>query len=297
MSRLTPEEREYRRTLCGYDGCRKFVQADPDLFRHLTLVHQLEQEQALRVCDAERRRFELAHFKSQVPERAKDWTLDSFPAADVEGRRAHKAARKWIEGDAEFYPRLFIHGTPASGKTGLACGIGRRWLSYGYDFRVEFENVRALLEAQKASFAPGKSKVLGHLLVEAWDTDGLLVILDDVGAGRQTEFAVETVALIIEHLHALDVPLIVTTNYAPDELARRLGHADPIEGLRIVSRLCEDARVIPLSRPDLRLSKAGDQRIARENEATPLRRDDDEGGESPPRRHQGGERRRKGHTA
>jgi DNA replication protein DnaC len=290
--RLTPEEQNLK-VLCGLDcarvpseagpvrRCESFIRLD-GLYDHLTHPcgsHKLEPEQARRAVeeraskgveeareaeasareavDREWKRVELHRFRSQAPPRAKDWTLDTFPAADVAGRRALKAARRWTEGEAESHPRVLIHGSPASGKTGLACGVARHWLSQGGRRRAVFENVRALLEAQKARFASGQGKALDHLLIERRDAHGLLIVIDDLGAGRQTEFAVETAALIIEHLHALNVPLIVTTNYAPDELARRLGHADPIEGLRIVSRLCEDARVIPLDRPDLRLRKAG----------------------------------------
>jgi DNA replication protein DnaC len=291
--RLTREQRENERVHCGYQGCRSFRPLE-DLYKHLIDVHQLEHEQAYRVFRARQQWEELAHFRAQAPERAKDWTLDTFPADDVAGRRALKAARTWITGEAATRPRLLIHGKHGSGKTGLACGIGRQWISYGN--RVEFENVRGLIEAQKASFGRRQGKILDHLLID-WESDGLLVILDDVGAGRLTAWAVDTLALIIEHLHAADVPLIVTANYAPDELGRRIGHDDRIEGLRIVDRLCEGARVIPLNRRSLRVGKAGaserDQQTAPENEVAPLRRDDDESGESP-RTHQGGARRRKG---
>ena len=95
---------------------------------------------------------------------------------------------------------------------------------------------------------------LGRLLDAGDDT---LVVLDDLGAAeKQTEWMLDTTSLIIERLHATDTPLIVTTNYTPSELGKRLGHADPIEGARIVSRLREDGLVIPLNRSDLRMRKA-----------------------------------------
>jgi hypothetical protein len=74
---------------------------------------------------------------------------------------------------------------------------------------------------------------LGRLL----DTnqEGRLTVLDDIGAGRQTPWVVDQVALIVEHLHAINAFLVVTTNYAPSELALNLGGLDdPISGQRIV---------------------------------------------------------------
>lgn len=49
-----------------------------------------------------------------------------------------------------------------------------------------------------------------------------------------------------------ELPTVVTSKYLPSELARRLGHDDPATGLRIVSRLTEDAVHVRLDRPDLR---------------------------------------------
>jgi DNA replication protein DnaC len=83
-----------------------------------------------------------------------------------------------------------------------------------------------------------------------------LIVLDDVGAERPTEFALETLALIVEHNHVRGTPMIVTTNYSPSALAQRLGQDDPVLGQRIVSRLIEGALRIKLDRADLRARAA-----------------------------------------
>jgi DNA replication protein DnaC len=127
-----------------------------------------------------------------------------------------------------------------SGKTGLTYGIAQErigtWIPNGWS-GVEFVNVRALLEEQRRRFNRGESKAIDHLL----DDHDKLIVLDDLGAERPTEFALETVALIVESLHLSDTPLITTTNYTPSGLADRLGHADRVVGQRIVERLIEDA--------------------------------------------------------
>jgi DNA replication protein DnaC len=249
---------------CPVAGCRALYTDFAALDEHIAARHNTTRAEIL-----ERRRLEerRERFWKLVSGRSRmeNWTLDTFPAADVAGRRALKAARDWeaaweYANPEPIRPRLFIYGPPGTGKTGLAFALARKWIEDDVP-EVMFENVRALLAAQRAGFARTESKSddddeptgIERLL----DTDGEeeLVVLDDLGAERPTEFALETIALIIEHLHANDVPLIVTTNYAAGALAKRLGHADLVVGQRIVSRLVEDAVVIRLDRADLRAPK------------------------------------------
>jgi DNA replication protein DnaC len=195
--------------------------------------------------------------------RMSDWTLDTFPADDVAGRRALNTARTWLRnwyepGAPMPQPRVLIYGPPGTGKTGLAFAIARHWIEDNGD--IHFENVRALLAAQRASFTRERETdeptAIQKLLDIYEGGDGALVVLDDLGAERPTEYALETISLVVEHLHVEDIPLIVTTNYSPSALAKRLGHNDLVVGQRIVSRLREDALVIRLDRPDLRLKVA-----------------------------------------
>jgi DNA replication protein DnaC len=177
------------------------------------------------------------------------WTFASFPADDDAGRRARDAMVAWSrDGEPEPTPhRVYIYGPPSGGKSGLAFAAAREWdREVG---QVVFENVRELLERQRARYGRGEPMALDHLLRTYDDT---LVVLDDVGAGKQSEFAVETLALIVERLHAADRFVVATSNYRPSVLAKRLGRDDPIAGERVVARLLEDALVIELDRGDLR---------------------------------------------
>jgi DNA replication protein DnaC len=68
-----------------------------------------------------------------------------------------------------------------------------------------------------------------------------------------TDWTREWLATLIEGRYSANHHTIITSNYSPSQLAMRLGHDDPIIGKRIVSRIVEDALVIKLDRPDLRL--------------------------------------------
>jgi DNA replication protein DnaC len=193
---------------------------------------------------AQARRRRLDDLFGPLP-RMRSWTLDSFPADDPAGAGAKARARQWQEDES--YPWLYIFGPVGSGKSGLALALLRADVERSPWNDVRFVNVRQLLAGLRRSYEAGSEADPTKGLAEAW-----LVCLDDVGAERPTGWARETLATLIEARYVADLPTIVTTNYAPSELAKRLGHDDPVEGLRIVSRLTEGAVQIRLDRPDLR---------------------------------------------
>jgi DNA replication protein DnaC len=89
-----------------------------------------------------------------------------------------------------------------------------------------------------------------------------LAVLDDLGAERPTDWARDAIHALVQHRSTQALPTIVTSNYAPSALARRLGQAtkdspaDTMIGKRIVSRLVENCIKVKLDRPDLRLRRA-----------------------------------------
>jgi DNA replication protein DnaC len=251
---------------CPFKDCSIHHDGD-DLYEHLTRVHGLSHEQVQAYENKLGRSRALWKLEQQVGSQARQWTLETFPGNDAAGRRALEQARRWVEPTTEenwpgnSWPgSLFIYGPVGSGKTGLAIGIAREIIEQTYadnhgdqDWysEIEFANVRALLETQRERFARGESKNIEHLL----ETSETAVILDDLGAERPTEFALETISLIVERRHANNGTTIVTSNYAPSALAHRLGHEDPVVGQRIVSRLLQDALKIKLDRADLRMRR------------------------------------------
>ncbi len=228
------------------------------LHRHLVSVHGLDQDwnTSNEVWNEQWRRRNIRRLQ-EGRDRMRGWTLDTFPADDVTGRRALRQVRAWHEDDDKWAWRVFIYGPPGTGKTGLAYGLCWRWLHVDLEFpewgadRHNFEpvlfcNMRQYLAEQQARMSRGEGTDFEPLLRSG------LVVLDDLGAERPTPWALDKIALTIEGRYETKGVLVVTSNYAPNELAARLGHEDPMVGQRLVSRLTDGALVIKLDRPDLR---------------------------------------------
>jgi DNA replication protein DnaC len=174
------------------------------------------------------------------------WTLDTFPADDDAGAAALAVAREWRECWRD-YGDLFVFGPVGSGKTGLAWSLAVDVQRANLWDDVRFVNVRQMLAEVRRSFATGERVDPTETLIGA-----SLLVLDDLGAERVTDWTREMIATIVEGRYVAGRQTIVTSNYAPSELAQRLGHDDPVLGLRIVSRLTEEAMQVRLDRPDLR---------------------------------------------
>ena len=183
-------------------------------------------------------------------ERCRPWHLTTYPADDAVGHNALRTVSGWLDGHPP--GGLYIYGTVGSAKTGLAYCVARLCISDMY--WVEWANTRHLLAELKHLYGePG--------LDAYFRVDGLscasVTVLDDLGSERSTEWSRDVFAQIIEHRSANALPTIVTTNYAPSQLAYRLaGRDDPVVGQRLVSRLLQDAAVIHLDRGDLRVSES-----------------------------------------
>jgi DNA replication protein DnaC len=195
----------------------------------------------------------LAALRREAGKHTSEWRLETFPADDAVGSRALEAARRWLEYERhEFGSSLFIYGPQGTGKTSLAFSCAVELVEeYPGEDLVRFVNTKQMLGRMRRSFGEDETYDPTEELLEA-----AYVVLDDLGAERPTEWAREVLATIIEGRYVDEAPMIVTANYSPSMLAKRLGHDDPMIGLRLVSRLTENAMQIELKRDDLRTRRA-----------------------------------------
>jgi DNA replication protein DnaC len=222
--------------------------------------HYAEQHARIEKKRADRRYNKFMDMRYQAGDRFEDYDLKSYPRDEL-GRKVLAPAQEWVNEFWDWEPQrnLILYGDVGTAKSSLAFACARSViedLDLGWATKVEWVAVRTLLKEVRASFngGPAVDRDFG-------DPCGLLV-LDDLGAERCTEWSRDYLASIIEYRYDNGQPTIVTTNFAPSKLAARLGYASDTKtldltiGERIVSRLIENAVVIPFKGADRRAKKA-----------------------------------------
>ncbi|MBM3775606.1 MAG: AAA family ATPase [Acidobacteria bacterium] len=151
-------------------------------------------------------------------------------------------------------PGLLLMGETGTGKTHLAVAVLRELIGRG--FSGLFCDFQFLLNRIRSSYDESSGSPDRDLYRSALDTD--ILLLDDLGAQRGTEWAEDTVASIVTHRCNQKKALFATTNLpdpdAPDAFGRKMAGvatdyrrtlADQIGG-RARSRLFEMCTVIRL---------------------------------------------------
>jgi len=110
-------------------------------------------------------------------------------------------------------PGFLLSGKTGSGKTTLACLVGLSWVARGR--QVQFRSMQDFLADVKATF--GKGEGSERDLIRAVVRHDL-VILDDLGAERETEWGRGMVRHLIEALYNEGTMVLCTTNMNPQEI-------------------------------------------------------------------------------
>ncbi len=140
---------------------------------------------------------------------------------------------------------LLLKGGYGCGKTHLAAAIANHRLNMGHP--VLFVSVPDLLDHLRAAYAPGATTSYDERFEQVRTAP--LLILDDLGAQSNTEWAQEKLYQIFNYRYNTRMPTIITTN---QEL-------EAIE-IRIQSRMVDPAlvQIVHITAPDFRRS-GGDQ--------------------------------------
>jgi DNA replication protein DnaC len=252
ISKTVPQsDNEY----IGQDGllycakCGKAVQ---------TVVEFMGIQKTVRcICDCKKKELDAFEEKQKAEERARkrrscfaetnmaDWT---FEKDDRKNPKLSNAMQNYVKNFTEFKAEgkgLLLHGTVGTGKTFYAACIANALIDESY--KVQMTNFTRLTNIIQGTF-DGKQAVIDSLLKHH------LLIIDDLGAERKSEFMQEQVWNIIDALYRSGIPFIITTNLTMNEIKNPadIGYA------RIYDRILERCHPVEVSGVSRRRLKVKD---------------------------------------
>lgn len=175
---------------------------------------------------------------ASLPARYRAYTLDAYQHSGH--AQAIQAALRLAPGQW-----LYLWGPPGRGKTHLAVGTARRLAAQGHSalFLSELGYFEELYRSFRNNTDPPK---YDHVEV---------LVLDDFGKAKPSETTYQWLYALVEHFYSENKTLIITSNYPPDQAARRLAGGELEAASAMASRLAH-SMVVGVGGEDRRKTSA-----------------------------------------
>jgi len=196
--------------------------------------------------DAKNREFEMLERKrklrvySNLGKKYESKTFDNFKVTEKTQEMFNTCKKYADEFDKKNAMGILIGSRPGVGKTHLMAAITNQLIEQ--NMFVVFMPVPDLLQEFKNSYQNkdiSEEKLLHKL------THSALLILDDIGAEKTTDWTTDRLYTVINNRYINNKPMIFTTNCDLKELKNRLGE-------RVVSRIMEVCEVLQVDAGDYR---------------------------------------------
>jgi DNA replication protein DnaC len=187
--------------------------------------------------------------KALIPPRYKNCTLDSFRPYNDSLKQAVARARRFVEEYPVVDRGLLLLGLAGVGKTHIAVGTLREVVRKTAATAM-FYDTRDLLRTIRGTYDPVARASEVSIVRPVMDAE--LLVLDDLGAERPTDWVEETMNLIVNTRYNQRRATIFTSNYLdspdiedPNSLLCRIG-------FRMRSRLFEMCAIVEIDAADYR---------------------------------------------
>lgn len=198
--------------------------------------------------------------RARIPPRYQRCRFENFEPTCTSVQRALIWARKYVDEYPVIDIGLLFIGTCGVGKTHLATSILTGLINKGVP--ALFYDFRDLLKEIQDSYNPNTHTSELRILTPVFDAE--VLVLDELGANKPTEWVQETITHIITKRYNDGKATIFTTNYQDYALAGS-PYSETLTdriGIRLRSRLREMCRLILIEGEDYR-EKIRDRRGSR----------------------------------
>ncbi len=195
-----------------------------------------EAEEKARLAWQARQRLEAKLGAAMIPPRFIDKSFEGYRATTPQQQKALGVCIDYaekFEAHAKAGRCLLMFGKPGTGKTHLAASIAND-INHCSGKTAVYRTVGGILQSLKATYSQGATHTEGQVM-EGLTTPDLLII-DEVGATKPTEFELAVLFAIVNARYEQVLPTLVVSNLMPAELAGAMGE-------RCVDRLREGGAI------------------------------------------------------
>lgn len=172
---------------------------------------------------AEQRQLEEKTGAARIPKRFQNKTFADYIAETPQQQRALEACRDYAHNFSDNLAAgrcLILSGNVGTGKTHLAAAIAD-YIVRETEYTAVFRSLHSILQAIKSTYGSDAGATESEVLQLFTDPD--LLIIDEVGATKSSEFELATIFAIINTRYENNLPTVVITNLEAAELKNAIG--------------------------------------------------------------------------